>query len=785
MPSHISTLACGDGGASIANERATPVLDACGGPDHPCTLGEVSPEAEARTAALAEAVLERLHSPEQLDEAAAWLSQQTDIVSVAVGPEAVRFRVRGGRAHWIFLQTAGTLATLSAPTLPKPLATPAAAAAVAAAELTPAQSSSQRPIKRALLLSPFRWQWQVEGGDDGIDDIARALRARDYVDVTVWTERLDPADQTHTIGEIGLDAFTSWQDYDYVHLLTHGGRACNPMGHCMTAVMAPWTKEAVLRARAGAEYAGNAKLAELLDRVGVETAKVRVMATKDRIPSVGLGQVSREDIPLTERHKPAHLQQAYTLTGEFILLTSQFFRDTYTTGVDSAVIVISACSSGAKNDLLDALRGEATAVIGWRDAMSLRAAAVAGTLIAQTLVEVDDRIEDESGLSVGQAMQRIRARLDELARDPPDYRTCANPSDPQVQARCDLASKAQVLTIINDMPADAVTGASLQILGDTTVRAREIVYLLAESGDDLPDGGVLRVIGAPGDGRPDSVDLTIRVDGLGLEDDPRAVEMKILFESREIRVHKPLDVEVAAGVWQLNYRLPIGRDHMEGERVDVEVVALLPEGGESRWIYDDIRLGGTYWTLTLGGGPRAGTYAGSGTDVRTPIAFYSPLMPAHALRQMGVGIVAIDFFGDDVDEPTVFMTVKLASREPGAGADRPGTHALGMAEAEILFERDRLLRGEFENIPDARCHRSYITGDGRDHGVGGPFPSPATLTITSIDHDWVSGTIDGTLLTLCGEGSRHEDVPVHVEFHARRCLAGNSEDCVPIPAFLR
>ncbi len=571
-------------------------LDPCGGSDHPCTYAGVTPEVEARTEELSDLLLERLQSAADLDEAAAWLRTQDGVVSVATGPEAIRFRVKGGRGQWVFVQTAGTVATLSAPTMPKP------PTGSAPNPVTP-QGAGERQIKKALLLSPFRWQWEVEGANDGVDAIAKALQARDYRNqVTVWTERLDPADPKRTIGEIGLTAFTTWDDYDYVHVLTHGGLACNPQGHCMTAIMTPWTADLVASARAGAEYGGNSDLLSLWDRVGIETAKVQVDAPASRVPNVGPGQTMREDVPLTQQSLPPDQQSVRTMTGPFILLTSQFFVDTYQGGVDDAVIVISACSSGTDSDLLRAVQGDNTAVIGWRQTMSLGAAAAAGTLIAKTLVEVDETIEDDSGLTVEQAMDRIRDRIDELATAPPDDQACASPSDADTQARCAFASDAQVLSVINDEVADPVTGASLVVLGDDKIRAREIVYLVDDAGEELKDRGRLSLVGTAEDGSADSVVLRIRVDGLGPDDDASAVDLRAELDGREIDIEKGLEKEITTGVWETEYHLPLGRDALDGERVDIDIMAELPGGsgtvsfspdGITRWDYEDLLLVGT------------------------------------------------------------------------------------------------------------------------------------------------------------------------------------------------
>ncbi len=663
----LAATGCRASDQELANGADAADLDPCGGSDHPCTMADVTPEAHARTKELTDLVMERLDLDQELDPVAAWLREQEGVVSVATGEEAVRFRVRGGRGHWIFAQSLGTVALLSAASIPSP---PREAAFTAGTDATMAsgspsldppasaawQGTTKGKEKRALLLSPFRWQWEITGATDGLDEVAAALRARDYSGrVDLWTERLDPDnpdcasaatrwDDCRTTGEIGLDAFTIWGQYDYVHLVTHGG-AVKEGNRYLTAVMTPWTVDLLKGARSGIEAGGSREdLLELIDAIGVETASVHGIAltvAPDAVPQVGPGQrrwthvslstietaeglafARDEGVPLhpgltpTERTqcsraleaipdservrngrdraetsggKPCGLYDQGTGTGMFVMLSSRFFKWAYPEGVDDAVIVLSACSSGVDDDLLQAVNGRNTAVIGWKKSVSIDAAAAAGKLIASRLVEVDESVEKDSGFTVGQAMEKVRELIDEATADAPSEAECNAPANPDIAARCAL-QVGQVLSVINDRPADAVTGAMITVLGDTAIRAREIVYLLDDDDEELKDGSTLRAIGTAGDGRADSVDLKIRVDGLGLEEDPQAVGLQLVFEGREIHVDGELDEEVAPGVWELAYRLPLGRDHEAGERVDLEVVAVLTEVGDSRWSYEDIEL---------------------------------------------------------------------------------------------------------------------------------------------------------------------------------------------------
>jgi len=151
------------------------------------------------------------------------------------------------------------------------------------------------------------------------------------------------------------------------------------------------------------------------------------------------------------------------------------------------------------------------------------------------------------------------------------------------------------------------------VFGDETVRAREIVYLVDDDGEELADGSALDVVGMPEDGEDDAVDLTIRTDGLRLEEKPGDVELEMEFEGRSIEIEKRLERQVADGVWELDYRLPLERDHDRNERVDLELVGNLPDGNKSRWRYRNLLLGSC---RARAQGDFSGTVTGGGYNRR-------------------------------------------------------------------------------------------------------------------------------------------------------------------------
>lgn len=814
-------IGCGNGDSGGNEEAEWAELDPCGGSGHPCMLAEVDGRARARTESLAEAVGEQLGSPDDLQQAAEWLARQDGVVSVATGPEAIRFRVRGGRGRWILVRTLESSSVLGAPTMPKPphrgadpshvgsrqtrAGEPFALAATASLTGSAQRTSTNGRTKGALLLSPFRWQWEVQGDSDGLDEVKTLLKARDYRDgVKLWTERLDPANEAcregavrwkdcRTIGEMGSPtAYTTWREYNFVYLMTHGAAVRDRKNKTTkTGILTSWTVDDVKRERAEAENdwfrPGND--VDFIDRIGLERGSVFVWGVGvDEIPLAGDGQQAEVAYPLkvivqAEKEGPVPLNSALSAgerslcrhalnrkpdserireasrrrteriaegaaeerqsrfahmdalarvngnicgayskrvkTGPFIMLTTPFFEETYPGGIDDAVILISACSSGASKDLLNALAGKNTSVVGWSQSVGIGAAAAAGKLIAQKLVQVDENVEDDSGLSVGQAIQAVRDLIDEHKSRPPlSEDECRNPS-PESAAQCALQHGTRSpLTVINDRPADPLTGAMLTVVGDTAIRAREIVYLVDEVGGELQGGATLPLVGTAGDGSADSVDLTIRVDGLGLEGRPRDVGLRVHFEGRPIDVDRELESEVADGVWQLDYRLPLGRDARGAELVDFEIEALLAGHKNSRWLYEDLRLVGLENAHQF---VVSGDVAGS-LDGR---------MAVNGVP-MGGGrcYVQLWFLSED-GNPVVHPSLKLEA-----------VLQKGVIRGEFAFGRDPTIRSDIQDmmaVPDV-FFANLGTRDTREEEINNAFRSRSgTLTISRAGEGYVAG----------------------------------------------
>jgi hypothetical protein len=311
-------------------------------------------------------------------------------------------------------------------------------------------------------------------------------------------------------------------------------------------------------------------------------------------------------------------------------------------------------------------------------------------------------------------------------------------SDPETITRCAFASKAKVLSVINDVPADPLTGASLVLAGDSTVRAREIVYLIDQTGRELMEGSVLPVVGLAGDAVADSADLRIRVDGLALEADPSAVRLEFLFEGRVIDVQQPLQQTITAGVRELEYRLPLGRDHQDGETITMEVAARFPDGRESGWEYRDLRLRSSYWNASVGTGRYPGTFSGW-----------------RGKAQLLGRKLIVTLEGDPDQRPSVLVNINTGDNPLGT----PGP--VEMCKVEISFSPS----GSF--VADIQANQAAnVCSGGQSEG----FPPAALVEVRRVRDGWVEGWATGTFF----RGHPYppdplEQGPVRIDFRVPLC----------------
>jgi hypothetical protein len=198
-------------------------------------------------------------------------------------------------------------------------------------------------------------------------------------------------------------------------------------------------------------------------------------------------------------------------------------------------------------------------------------------------------------------------------------------------------------------------------------------------------------------------------------------------------------------VWELDHRLPLGRDHEAGERVDLEVVALLPRGGESRWTYEDIELSSPScsWEATVGGASVAGGRIDAmwGTARSSSESFWPPI-EIDAVVQDGdpqpeapwlVISLTNQGTGPRMQDLENWREIKLAV--PGV---RPGTTGTFSRVWGTLSAGPRTFDGNAEYL------RRDVVGLPGGTGIGNLLTTEVSLT--RYDDERVEGTFNARFL---------------------------------------
>lgn len=180
------------------------------------------------------------------------------------------------------------------------------------------------------------------------------------MDVQVAAE--EPAFLPGARGAYGFSVapFMNWQAYDLINVSTHGRQFCREEeqgSRCSTLILTGQFAY-ITRAR--------------LDAGGFDLPPGAYWA---RITGADVDQVS-------------------------LVLSTDFFRAHYPGGLDDKVIFFNACETAQANELVDAISGENTAVLGWSAAVDSPA--------AQEIAEKLYELLLEEGLRVGRDRSRLR-----------------------------------------------------------------------------------------------------------------------------------------------------------------------------------------------------------------------------------------------------------------------------------------------------------------------------------------------------------------------------------------
>lgn len=305
-------VACGSDSTGESDAPGASEALECEQLSYPCALSDVPLEILERSEALSGEALTMLNAGTAMADVAAWLEDQTDVVEVQSDDEAVRFRVDGGRAYWLY--GSGVFATLGSPG-PAPAGGGQFIPPVLAHVVGP-----ESPSKRAVVISPMLYEFPDIEESGKIAAILSGTRG--YEGGVTYKFNAENAP-----GLVDLSAYRDWDTYDVVHLSTHGKRICDDSG-CRATLAA-----ATLDQLIGGEEPAPEKILEL-DVVGLEIVT----------------------------------GQSGTV---YVVLTADFFRNEYGSGLSNTLVFINSCQifGVQATDIADALKGTSSVFVGWTESV--------------------------------------------------------------------------------------------------------------------------------------------------------------------------------------------------------------------------------------------------------------------------------------------------------------------------------------------------------------------------------------------------------------------------------
>lgn len=462
---------------------------------YPCSLADVPLEILARSDALSDSVARMLEDGAPPSQTVAWLENQVDMAEVESDDDAIRFRLNGGRGTWILLEGAFTRIPLDPPA-------PSSGATAPVGSSTPDRVvvREESEQKRALALSPVLYDFTPFDEGETVAGILDGTRG--YEGGVVYLHNDAPA-----ATQVGVESFLGWQTYQVVNVATHGARVCHPTG--CRAVLAATNLLALVTSDQSVEDA-----IHLLKQVGLE---------------VGRAEAESRGLDLE--------------TGvNYILITADFLRNAYPSGLDDTVVFLNACSSFASQgtDIVEALQGTTSVVLGWDESVfeddPLNAAVALYTDLSEGGYPAELAYERLGDLRFGSAPEGVV---------PPTL-------------------------IFGNRPAG----------GD--LRIRDVVTLLdPASGQPLTASSVVGINGVAKDGEEDEATYTVRVDGMTPELAAQAVLHVSVGEASADPVNVSEGVSDDHDRWTLSGTVPLGFDLQEDTQVTYRTWVDLPDEGKS------------------------------------------------------------------------------------------------------------------------------------------------------------------------------------------------------------
>jgi hypothetical protein len=293
------------------------------------------------------------------------------------------------------------------------------------------------------------------------------------------------------------------------------------------------------------------------------------------------------DSPINNPESRAHQALCEGSWAEYVTLP--FFREVYPGGLRDKVIVVNACEIFLDTRFVRHLAaGGGTSVVGWKASPpSNLAEMVAVSFYAKILKNTGEPVS----ITGREGGNRVLVAWEEAFTQ-------------MLQGRPHVRS----LFTVGPTRSEAVAGNLSPGQEDAfDKRVVELVHLVnTEEDRDVEDGDLMTLRGVAGDGRPDSLAVTVDVTGLEAHDDIDQFRLEFHLDGRPVPGSYPFSQRLSDESYRFEGLIPLGQDVRPGERVDLDVAVEIPGGGISRWLYEDLLLVG------------ACSFTGRITEIRIP-----------------------------------------------------------------------------------------------------------------------------------------------------------------------
>lgn len=552
---------------------------------YPCSYADADPQVlEESFEALNEAAL-AIEEGESIEDAVKVLQNRNDLAELIYEPEGIRFRLDNGPPMWVFNGDAITGGT-KGPGFGSSAKDPIHSGDLDSPLLQSGEDDGpigeskrgEEPFKKALLLSPLWWEFEIDeviAIQSILENSHRNYRCDNcQVEVkrnTIPDQRDDESDEEYELNkprnikfEVTLDDFKSWDQYDLIHLSTHGSQFCKEV-KCVGMLM-------------------TGQFIELVDyQSGIElfySQEPGLVWGRAAVPGCGILKQKMNDDAAGKTDR-AEAKQDWINKGCGIftnrywqLVEPDFFRYYYQNAgkpLDDKLIFFSACESMKDFSLAKSVAGKNTTVYGWSETVDLSGGAYVAIDFYQYYVK--------KGLRAEVAFDKVK---DDLIKDN------LNPVLRRYQPKG--------VEIESILPPEFLQD------GEENTRGREIITLMQPIyREELEELDAIPTIGAAGDGENDDLLFLIQVDGIDEDQNPDDFVIHIAVDGVELdETFKPREKIDEYSYWTLDVvSLPF--DAADRDYVELEAWVDLPEGGESRHVLEEVELANCGWTGTLSG----------------------------------------------------------------------------------------------------------------------------------------------------------------------------------------